>query len=233
MSGVIYGLKGKFDGRVYYVGQTSRPPENRWRAHRSAKTPAGKNLKLLFGDMECFEFVILETVDGTHIDLDAREVFWIGELNTLMPHGVNQIPGGLGGNRHPFARRMNSERMKRLCADPVFQAKISASRKKQWTDPEYRARVIEGMLAVKATPEHKAKLSTIKKAMWERPGHRENVSSKTANQWTDPEMKARMSAAIRATRRAQSDDPVKRAEMLATRRANKAARESAAGSVFA
>lgn len=210
---IIYGIRFKPDGKIYYVGQTVQSAKQRWKQHRNANTILGKTIKM-FGDAGMFEMVVLETIEDNGA-LNEREIFWIAELNTAHPNGLNQNSGGAGGNSSILGRQRASERMRQICAREGYLEKVSPIRKALWQDPEYRAKTLEGMIEAKACPEFRKKMSEHTKARWEKPGHRELVAASTRAEWADPVKKEAKSAAIRRALQARRDDPQKRAETFA------------------
>ena len=216
--GLIYGIRFKTDGRIYYVGQTIQKPSDRWRQHRNATTSLGKLLSL-FGDCDLFEMVMLEEVEPA--DMDAREIHWIAHLGTCHPKGLNQNNGGAGGNSSPLGRERAAVRMREICARPGFKEKVSPIRRALWEDPEYRAKTLSGMAEAKARPGYGAKIGAHTKARWQKPGHRELVAASTKAEWADPEKKAAKSASIRRALRVLYDDPVRKAQVFRTRAENK------------
>jgi len=108
--GSIYSIQSP-SGK-YYVGQTTRDPNLRFREHlrdssnckvlKDAISHHGKNnMKLK----------ILEKVEVE--SLDEREVYWISKLNSLAPNGYNQTSGGESRKQLSETARNNMKSGKR------------------------------------------------------------------------------------------------------------------------
>lgn len=206
--GHIYTIAHKANGKVFYVGQTRLKPETRWRSHFNGKSPVSEALKL-FGSMEDFEFKVIETVPT--IDLNEREVHWIRELGTLSPKGLNMTEGGTscGSGRSETTKALMSAVKKRDCADPEYRAKLSARAKAMWSSEEGRAK----KRAI-WTPERRAEWSVKMKAQAASAEWRKNVAAGTKaglteeaiekkrqsqiKSWAEPGVRERRSAAIKA-----------------------------------
>jgi hypothetical protein len=130
-----------------------------------------------------------------------------------------------------------SERSKRLHADPEYRAKLSAAMadpeyrakqsetsKRMWADPEYRAKQQSAMKAVYSDPEYRAKQSERSKRVWASPERRANQSEKMKRSWADPEYHAKHAAALASPeRRANQSEKMKRSWASPERRAKHAA----------
>jgi len=99
-----------------YIGQTTRNPTERYKDHFKAST----NCKLLKRAIDKYgedmQFEIIEEVSNEI--LDEREIFWIGELNTLAPHGYNCTGGG-------NSKKQLSQTLKASIGEGVRNAKIN------------------------------------------------------------------------------------------------------------
>ena len=90
-TGIIYKITSP-SGKVY-VGQTIRSFQTRIRQHKSKTSTCTilKNAIQKYGDQMIYE-IIEEDVPQEH--LDEREIYWIKELNSLVPNGYNCNTGG-------------------------------------------------------------------------------------------------------------------------------------------
>lgn len=112
----IYAFRNILDGRVY-VGQTKHV-RTRKKQHERGDTNNSRRFHnaMKKHGAEAFEFIVLEYC--LEQNLDEREVYWIGELNSLYPNGYNLSSGG-GALRshHPETRKKMSENMKKKYAE--------------------------------------------------------------------------------------------------------------------
>lgn len=76
---------------MQYVGQ-SRDIARRWKAHCGRSKSSRLSHAIQKYGVQAFSFRVLELCDLEQID--AREVTWIIELNTVKPHGFNLDAGG-------------------------------------------------------------------------------------------------------------------------------------------
>lgn len=96
--GFIYKITNQITGKIY-VGKTARSLEERYQEHiklsNKSKHYLHRSIKK-YGS-EFFSIDLLEEVFNTDT-LNEREVFWITQLNTLVPNGYNITRGGNGGD---------------------------------------------------------------------------------------------------------------------------------------
>lgn len=204
--GTIYGVKMKFSDAFCYVGQTRLNPKRRWQLHQCGKTALSQTLQM-FGP-ETFDFVEIEQVP---IDqLNERERYWIRQLNTLHPNGLNCTKGGSNGHRTAATKRRMSAAKKVACADPEYRAELSVRAKALWSTPEgrakrralwtdeKRAKVSDRSNELAANPEYRAKVAAGTKAALAKPEHRANQLQGIKRRWASPEERARQSARLKA-----------------------------------
>lgn len=106
--GYVYGLVclcGECDpAKVVYVGQTTRDPEYRRRAHRDAsRRPTHNdyfNVKSQWIREHAYNTLGV-VVLAQSTDLNTGEDYWITKLNTLYPSGLNTYLGGHRGAGSP------------------------------------------------------------------------------------------------------------------------------------
>lgn len=90
MYGVIYKVTCTINGKNY-VGQTILTIQERFNAHCKADSLLGKDIRK-FGK-ENFKIEVIEECENAE-QLNAREPFWINELNCKFPNGYNTMNGG-------------------------------------------------------------------------------------------------------------------------------------------
>lgn len=112
----IYAFRNILDGKVY-VGQTKHV-RTRKKQHERGDTNNSRRFHnaMKKHGAEAFEFIVLEYC--LEQNLDEREVYWIGELNSLYPNGYNLSSGG-GAFRthHAETRKKMSDNMKQKYAE--------------------------------------------------------------------------------------------------------------------
>lgn len=212
--GVIYGIRHKADDKICYVGQTRVKPETRWKQYLSGKTPMSRAVQL-FGTMDEFEFSIIERVPEAQ--LNEREVYWIAELETLHPNGMNRNTGGFSRHLAASARASMAEAARVRMADPEYRAKMAA--------------------AVWANTEHQKKMSAASRERQSSPEVKAAIAEKTASSWADQEVRAKRLAALRSpeviakiseTSKRRKHSPETRAKIAAANRNRKHSSETRA-----
>ena len=108
--GSIYSIQSP-SGK-YYVGQTMREPNQRFREHlrNSSKCKALKTAISKHGKNN-MKLKILEKVEVE--SLDEREAYWISKLNSLVPNGYNLTSGGESRKQLSETARNNMKSGKR------------------------------------------------------------------------------------------------------------------------
>lgn len=96
----IYQILNTITGKSY-VGK-SNDYQYRFKRHiQLAKKKVNRRLydSMNFHGYDNFTLILLEDLgDISHQDANAREMYWIEKLNTIMPYGYNMTVGGDGGN---------------------------------------------------------------------------------------------------------------------------------------
>lgn len=130
--GVIYKITNKFNG-MPYIGQTTRPIEERFREHARRDTFLGRTIKK-YGK-ENFLIEIIEECE-TLEKLNECEKFWIAYFNCISPNGYNLTEGGEGSiytdeHRKNLSRAMSGEKNPHYGKHHTSEAKeqIAASRR--------------------------------------------------------------------------------------------------------
>ena len=99
--GLIYAIECIPTG-LFYIGLTTSSLERRLKFHHRAAANGSTTIlhrAIAEYGRAAFEVKILETVDNEQL-LAERERYWIGELGTLQPNGMNLREGGQTGGYH-------------------------------------------------------------------------------------------------------------------------------------
>lgn len=205
---VLYRLT--FSSGKCYVGQTLRVLSKRIGQHRAASN-RGSMLPVhcawrLHGEPVVEELGRFDTHEALHLaEIDA-----IARLGSLCPGGYNVSVGGdTAPSKNPVvAAKIAASATGRKHADTTAW---SDALRKQWQDPEYRAKILAGVKA-SLTDERRAQLSAAMFARWEK---------RRAEGWQVPESQ-------RAKLRGRTFSDEARAKMSASAR-NRAARKQQQG----
>lgn len=151
----IYALVDPHTGDIRYIGKTAHSPEKRLRGHMSeAKRLTGARhyksswLRQLAGEGLVPLIEVIEEVEPE--GANERERHWIAYHRRCGAPLTNVTDGGDGqslGYRH-------CDEARATCGEASRRA---------WRDPNYRARVIEGLKAHNRSSEHRAKISENKR----------------------------------------------------------------------
>ena len=87
--GRVYLITNTING-MKYVGQTTRPVEERFKGHRSGNLFVDKEMQRL--GVENFTVEVLEECETVQ-QLREQEIFWMVEMNSIYPHGYNLNDG--------------------------------------------------------------------------------------------------------------------------------------------
>lgn len=93
---IIYKITNLINGKCY-VGQTRTTLQERWKHHRHSHGCSAIHSALIkYG----FDNFTIEEIDqaNTQEELNQKEQYWIGKLNTLSPNGYNLTTGGESPN---------------------------------------------------------------------------------------------------------------------------------------
>lgn len=96
----------------------------------------------------------------------------------------------LSANRPDRIAASSARRIEYLSRPGVVQS-ISETMKRVMSDPVFKIRHRQCVMAAQNNPETRAKKAAAAKRMWERPGHREMVSAAISASQRDPEVNAR------------------------------------------
>lgn len=98
----IYQIKNLKNGKLY-IGQSTNI-RTRWTQH--IKSAMSKNSTCLIHKairkygVESFEFSVIQECENDRDTLNALEIFYIEQLNTMVPNGYNMRTGGSNGGTH-------------------------------------------------------------------------------------------------------------------------------------
>ena len=107
MYGLVYLIRNTINGKLY-VGQTTQRLARRWHDHVQAQQRPSAYRSTLRSAIAkhgpaAFTVGRLDTANS-RAELDAKECFWIQQLNTVSPAGYNLTPGGGGYKLSPATR---------------------------------------------------------------------------------------------------------------------------------
>jgi group I intron endonuclease len=139
MKGTVYCIENLENGKKY-IGQTTRDIAERFREHcgnsGTSVSPKLKNAIKKYGkDCFCVE-VVWESHECNQADLDAKEIQFVKEFETMHPNGYNLTLGGSGGRHSAETKKLLSEKSKAMWASK--RDAMVAKRREQWT-PERRS----------------------------------------------------------------------------------------------
>jgi group I intron endonuclease len=109
MLGTVYVIENLENGKGY-IGQTTRTIEQRFNEHCKSFSGchAVRNAIQKYGP-ECFSIELIWEGECSQEELDALEIHYISQFNTICPHGYNLTYGGMGGKFSDEKRKNLSE----------------------------------------------------------------------------------------------------------------------------
>lgn len=179
---VIYKIACLVNGKAY-VGQTRKKLRNRYGAHlMSAADPMCQHLlarAMRRHGVEKFSIEIIERC-GSVAELNARERYWIAELDSLAPNGYNVATGGgVGEVRVPEVGAKISAAMQGKVKSLEWRAALSRSHKGKVLTPEWRHSIGLAQTGRKDTDDTRRKKSEALKGKSRLP--RESDAARNAN----------------------------------------------------
>lgn len=142
---LIYKITNKINGKRY-IGQTKQTLELRFKGHvRNAKNKVNR---YLYDAMNKYGYpnFFIEIIENNVINVDAREKFWIKELDTFFPNGYNMTCGGGGGftlakwslieREELYRKQGNSRRGPRSKNFKVLMSKVAKQREAKKTEEQ-------------------------------------------------------------------------------------------------
>lgn len=228
-AGRVYLLRDPRDHRPRYVGKTIKTAEHRLSGHIGYAKMSNSHCAHWIKRLELLGLTptveVLEEVPVGPGLLNAAEVRWIAHFKELGFDMCNQTCGGDGGTT--FGGRQHTQEAKdkvaaanRKEANPERARKISESKKRQWQDPEYRAKMIEAGQRGTQVSADKARGKPGRKHTEE---SRAKIKVARANQIITPETGRKISEALRGT--GKTHPPGWADKVRATRAAKRAQRE--------
>ena len=205
--GVIYKITNKLNG-MPYIGQTTRTIAERFKEHTQAPTYIGNAMRK-YG-MENFTIEIIAECANQE-ELNAQEIRFIAEYDSMAPKGYNRTEGGEGGipceetkarlresalafyDEHPERRDEISEEQKARFSDPEERKKAAERTRKSFEDPERMAKHVEGQKKRFERQEERDKIAVAVTERFSKPGEREAQSERIKKSFENPEVKADIS----------------------------------------
>jgi len=164
-----------------YVGYTKKTMEQRWDGHAYC---AFNSQRAKTGRLHAFQFAIRKHGPDAwvHTVLENRiktldkackaEVRWIAELETLVPNGYNEIPGGHGIKMTPEVKERHRIATKEALNRPDVKARVCESQKRAHNTSESRKRNSEAQKKAQARPDVVEKKRQKMNEFYARPGYR-------------------------------------------------------------
>lgn len=168
----VYGLRESGSEAIRYIGQTTYPLDHRLKRHwqeankgnKTARSNWMRSVRDRGGEIEA---VPLEQ----HAEWNAAEIDWIAKYREDGASLLNHTDGGQGTTP---GTKFTEERIQ-ACKE---------AQQKVWSDPEYRERHREAVIAERSTPEGRARMLALQERTL-----------------TDPEISARRIEAVRESRK--------------------------------
>jgi len=193
MYGMIYLI---IDGTndMEYVGQTTRPVEERFKEHMKSDFYIGRAIRA--HGVENFVTAILKECDSKE-ELDRWEKHFIKSRDTMSPNGYNLREGGEGGGSPcTESREKNSAAKKGKPLSPEHCAKISEALTGVPKSPEHVAKVAAANTGKKRSPESCARMSKSHKGKKRSPEAVAKTAAANTGQKRSPESCAKISEAL-------------------------------------
>jgi group I intron endonuclease len=190
--GAIYIIENVETGKGY-IGQTTRSVEQRFKEHCKSFSGCHKlrNAIQKYGQ-ECFSVETLWEGECSQEELDALEIHYIEQFNTIDPQGYNLTYGGMGGKFSDEKRKNLSEAcIKKYQERP----ELRIVDKNKYTD-EMRKRMSEACIKkYQERPELKD-IGKQNKGSKRTPEHIEKMKKAWENRKIQPQFKENMSKAM-------------------------------------
>lgn len=204
---IVYGLASSQDGKIRYVGQTSKSVRERWRGHTKEKHNTHKNRwvqSVLSSGHKIITFVLEQ--DAVWSETEIRLIAWYRK------HGADLTNSTDGGDGV-------------LNPSKEVRAKISAAIKGNVViTPEQRAKMVAGLRAREFSAEHKAINAAVCRARNATAEQRAAVSRAKKGRPLSAEHRKKNGDARRGTKRSEdakrkTSDSVKKSWATPERRA--------------
>lgn len=166
----VYKITCEKNGKAY-IGCTRTSVEKRFKRH-CLLANSGRNMPIcdairIMGKNAFKVETVYEAVDEREMFMAEKAI--ISSHGTMFPLGYNYAKGGMGGagfRESQESRKLRSERMKALWADPEWRAKNSKKIKDGQSSQEVRARMRAGIKAARQLPSSRRKTGAQMKARW-------------------------------------------------------------------
>lgn len=140
---IIYKITNRVNGKIY-IGQTTTPLLQRWRAHRNSKSNCVFHKAIRKYGAENFTVEQIDIAADCD-ELNKKEQYWIRHYNSMRPNGYNSTTGGdntcacdevkqklskqrMGANNHMYGRNMTGAN------NPFFGKKHTAETRKKLSE---------------------------------------------------------------------------------------------------
>lgn len=209
----IYALVDPRTDLIRYVGKTSRPVRERFRAHIN-RAHQHRHIKSAAWLCDLAErgispgLIELEFVES---NWQPAERFWIASFRALGFDLLNMTIGGAatrGCEVSEATRAKISANAKRQFSDPTNRMAAAEYGRGPWKDPAFREKKIEQLRAMSADQEYRKNQSEKKKQRWLDPDYRSRVLQTKKDtgchiagalkMWERPEYRQRRDALIDA-----------------------------------
>ena len=184
---VIYRILN-LSNDLFYIGQTIRNPDKRWREHcnnaRKFNNPLYNAMN--FYGIENFKFEVLEEIENIEM-LNKREEELI--LNNIYPNGYNLKQGGNNKRYSQFSKdkisngNLGKTKTRTVEDREIFRGNI----KKRYENLEYRQKHKEAVLKANNTESYKAKKSIESIEKWKSQEFRDKINLKIKGVLKTPE----------------------------------------------
>ena len=185
-NGAIYVIENLENGKGY-VGQTTRSVEQRFNEHCKSVSQchALKNAIQKYGQ-ECFSVETLWEGECSQEELDALEIHYIEQFNTIHPHGYNLTYGGMGGKFSDETKLLISEKSKQ--AWNLKGEQYRQERRERGSTEESKQKVSETLKELfKNKPELREKISKGNKGKKRTEEAKERYRQASQQRITNPE----------------------------------------------
>lgn len=199
---VVYAITHIGSGKCY-IGITTGRASKRWLDHISGVDGSRKKSSpLLVASMKkygigAFSFEVIDSAK-TRDELARKEVFWIAQLKTMSPNGLNLTSGGdLNCEYSDEARRKIGAAHKGKKPSPETRAKISESLSGRALSAETIAKRTASVLGQKRSDETKARISASQNGKTHSQEVRDRISLSKLGVKQPPDVIERRAAALR------------------------------------
>ena len=217
----IYILADPITGEIRYVGKTEQPLRVRLGAHiRKSRQRKTHRDCWITGLLSRGVRPEIHEIDRTRNDWEALERAWIARLLTEGHHLTNQTEGGEGSSGYratPLECAAKAEITARNWSDPEYRAKVSAGLREAWRDPDFRERQTRARREVWADPAERKRRSAKMMEVCADLEYRALQSRSVAASWTP----TRRAAQAEVARRVNADPARKRAQSELMARINR------------